>query len=98
MTRAPTCSPSTSTTSAGSSQWTESRRRSKPYVRRASGWWASVIERIRASSLRARLIAALVLTTSGILIASFIALHERAGADLDDRVDDGLQQDLDEFR
>jgi len=57
-----------------------------------------VIERIRASSLRARLIAALVLTTSGILIASFIALHERAGADLDGRVDDGLQQDLDEFR
>ena len=57
-----------------------------------------MLERLRASSLRARLIAALVLTTMVALAASFFALHERAGVDLQNRVDDQLSQDLDEFR
>ncbi len=55
-------------------------------------------ERLRASSLRTRLIAALVLTTAVALGASFFALHERTGADLNDRVDEQLGRDLDEFR
>ena len=57
-----------------------------------------MIERLRASSLRTRLIAALVLTTTIALAASFYALHERTGADLNDRIDEQLGQDLDEFR
>ena len=57
-----------------------------------------MLERLRASSLRTRLIAALVLTTGIALAASFYALHERTGADLNDRVDEQLGQDLAEFR
>ncbi len=56
-----------------------------------------MLERIRASSLRARLIAALVLTTSLILAVSLIVLHVRTGADLNERVDERLHRDLEEF-
>ncbi len=56
-----------------------------------------MLERIRGSSLRARLIAALVLTTSAILLVSLIVLHARTGADLNGRVDDRLKRDLEEF-
>ncbi len=56
-----------------------------------------MLERLRASSLRARLIAALVLTTSLTLAVSLIVLHIRTGADLNERVDERLHRDLEEF-
>lgn len=57
-----------------------------------------MVERLRASSLRTRLIAALVLTTMLVLAGTLVFLHARAAADLNDHVDERLQSDLREFQ
>jgi heavy metal sensor kinase len=49
-------------------------------------------------SLRARLVLAISLITAAILGLSFLALDRGTGADLQQRIDDGLIQDYGEFR
>ena len=47
--------------------------------------------------LRGRLAAAIVLVVVAVLGVSFFILHERTGSDLESRIDDQLEADLEEF-
>jgi heavy metal sensor kinase len=54
--------------------------------------------RLLPQSLRARLVLAISLITALIVGLSFLALDRGTGADLQQRIDDGLRQDYGEFR
>ena len=56
-----------------------------------------MFDRLRGLGLRSRLVAAILLLAAAVLAGSFVALHARTGAELNQRIDEGLQDDLHEF-
>jgi len=56
-----------------------------------------VADRLLPSGLRGRLAAAIVLVAVAVLGASFYVLHQRTGANIEHRIDDGLRADHAEF-
>lgn len=54
-------------------------------------------KRIWPQTLRGRLVAAILLVAVGVLVGSFVVLHERTGDDILESLDDRLRTDLAEF-
>jgi two-component system, OmpR family, sensor kinase len=57
-----------------------------------------VFERWQGLGLRSRLVAAILLVAVAVLAGSFVALHARTGSELNQRIDEGLRDDLHEFQ
>lgn len=57
-----------------------------------------MLKRFWPRSVRAKLVAAILIVAVAVLAGSFFALHQGTGADLRGRIDDQLQEDLAEFQ
>src|SRR5207237_349936 len=97
-TPAPTCSRSTSGICARSSTRLTARCRSRPCAPPGTGSSPPVRSRRLFGSMRVQLAAAIALVTLGALTGSFFALHQRAGSDLQGRIDSNLREQVAEFQ